>query len=208
MSERIAPFTPAANAPQPFTMQQIDVDRIQEFRKCIECFLCQDTCHILRDHNRKDAFFGPRQLIKLANLDMHPYDGLDRRQMSREEAGVGFCNITKCCSEVCPEHINLTDNGIIPLKERVADIYFDPVMWAARKLSRNKEQRPATVGYRAPAVSSTALPPEPEAVPRVAGPVGVSKDDIVFDTQNPYRARAVPRARYGNGAGDDSAEGA
>ena len=117
-------------------MQQMDVDRIQEFRKCIECFLCQDVCHILRDHNRKDAFYGPRQMIKLANLDMHPYDGLDRREMIREEAGVGFCNITKCCTEVCPEHIHITDNGIIPLKERVADVYFDPVMWVARKFGR------------------------------------------------------------------------
>jgi succinate dehydrogenase / fumarate reductase, iron-sulfur subunit len=148
VSEKIAPFTPAADAPRPFVMQQIDVDRIQEFRKCIECFLCQDVCHILREHNRKDAFYGPRQLIKLANLDMHPYDSLDRREMIREEAGVGFCNITKCCAEVCPEHINLTDNGIIPLKERVADIYFDPVMWLARKLQRKEksadDKRPTT----------------------------------------------------------------
>ena len=138
VSEKIAPFTPAADAPQPFVMQQMDVDRIQEFRKCIECFLCQDVCHILRDHNRKDGFYGPRQIIKLANLDMHPYDSLDRRQMIREEAGVGFCNITKCCAEVCPEHINLTDNGIIPLKERVADVYFDPVLWVARKLTKRR----------------------------------------------------------------------
>jgi succinate dehydrogenase / fumarate reductase iron-sulfur subunit len=78
MSERIAPLTLRADAPQPLVMQQIDVDRIQEFRKCIECFLCQNTCHILRDHTRKDAFFGPRQLIKLANLDMHPYDASAR----------------------------------------------------------------------------------------------------------------------------------
>ena len=136
VSEKIAPFTPAADAPKPFVMQQIDVDRVQEFRKCIECFLCQDVCHILRDHNRKDAFYGPRQLIKLANLDMHPYDSLERHKMIREEAGVGFCNITKCCTEVCPEHIKLTDNAIIPLKERVADTYFDPVMWLARKLTK------------------------------------------------------------------------
>jgi succinate dehydrogenase / fumarate reductase, iron-sulfur subunit len=138
VSEKIPPFTPAADAPRPLVMQQMDVDRIQEFRKCIECFLCQDVCHILRDHSRQDAFYGPRQLIKLANLDMHPYDSLDRRAMIREEAGVGFCNITKCCAEVCPEHINLTDNGIIPLKERVADDYFDPVLWLARKLRRKK----------------------------------------------------------------------
>ena len=130
-------FAPPADVkPGEYRMQQVDVERSQEFRKCIECFLCQDVCHILRDHNRKDAFYGPRQLIKLANLDMHPYDGLERRKMIREEAGVGFCNITKCCTEVCPEHIKLTDNAIIPLKERVADIYFDPVMWLVRKLTK------------------------------------------------------------------------
>jgi succinate dehydrogenase / fumarate reductase, iron-sulfur subunit len=156
MSERIAPFTPRADAPTPLVMQQIDVDRIQEFRKCIECFLCQDTCHVLREHNRKDAFFGPRQLIKIANLDMHPYDSLERHRMAREEAGVGFCNITKCCAEVCPEHINLTDNGIIPLKERVADVYFDPVMWVARKLGKRSDQRTPSIGYKAPEASSTS----------------------------------------------------
>ena len=160
-SAAITPFTPAANAPKPLVMQQMDVDRIQEFRKCIECFLCQDVCHILRDHNRKDAFYGPRQLIKLANLDMHPYDSLDRRKMIREEAGVGFCNITKCCSEVCPEHINLTDNGIIPLKERVADIYFDPVMWLARKLSKSKtEKTPAPAAPKPQAPPVTRKEPE------------------------------------------------
>jgi succinate dehydrogenase / fumarate reductase iron-sulfur subunit len=103
------------------------VDRIQEFRKCIECFLCQDVCHILRDHERKYAFFGPRQMVRLASLEMHPMDNLNRREHLRGEAGVGFCNITKCCTEVCPEHIHITDNAIIPLKERVVDEYYDPV---------------------------------------------------------------------------------
>lgn len=117
---------------EPLRMQQIDVDRVQEFRKCIECFLCQNTCHILRDNERKDVFFGPRQMIRLASLEMHPLDVADRTQFLKEIAGVGACNITKCCTEVCPEHIQITDNGIIPLKERVADTYFDPV----RKLLR------------------------------------------------------------------------
>ncbi|GIV01320.1 MAG: succinate dehydrogenase/fumarate reductase iron-sulfur subunit [Fimbriimonadales bacterium] len=117
---------------EPLRMQQIDVDRVQEFRKCIECFLCQNTCHILRDNERKDVFFGPRQMIRLASLEMHPLDVADRTQFVKEVAGVGACNITKCCTEVCPEHIQITDNGIIPLKERVADTYFDPV----RKLLR------------------------------------------------------------------------
>jgi succinate dehydrogenase / fumarate reductase iron-sulfur subunit len=124
---RIPPLTLEDERTGPLNMQQIDVDRMQEFRKCIECFLCQDVCHVLRDNNRKDIFFGPRQMIKLAGLSMHPYDKAERLRFSKDVAGVGACNITKCCTEVCPEHIHITDNGIIPLKERVADAFFDPI---------------------------------------------------------------------------------
>ncbi|MCL5283977.1 MAG: succinate dehydrogenase/fumarate reductase iron-sulfur subunit [Armatimonadetes bacterium] len=141
VSEKIPPLQLAPDAPNPLVMQQMDVDRIQEFRKCIECFLCQTVCHILRNHNAKEQFYGPRQLIKLANLDMHPYDTLSRREMIRHEAGVGFCNITKCCTEVCPEHIHITDNGIIPLKERVADEHFDPIQHLIRKLAGTDKKK-------------------------------------------------------------------
>ena len=134
-AKKIPPLTTAPDAPKPFVMQQMDVDRIQEFRKCIECFLCQDVCHVLRDHGRTDGFFGPRQMVRIAALEMHPMDTLDRRAQLRGEAGVGFCNITKCCTEVCPEHIHITDNAIIPLKERVADDYWDPVRFVIRKLT-------------------------------------------------------------------------
>ena len=127
MAEKIPPLTTAPDAPRPFVMQQMDVDRVQEFRKCIECFLCQDVCHVLREHGRHDAFFGPRQMVRFAALEMHPMDTANRRAPLKGEAGIGFCNITKCCTEVCPEHIHITDNAIIPLKERVVDDYFDPV---------------------------------------------------------------------------------
>jgi succinate dehydrogenase / fumarate reductase iron-sulfur subunit len=115
-------------------MAQVDVDRVQEFRKCIECFLCQDTCHVLRDHGRADAFVGPRFMIRLASLDMHPLDTVDRIGRIKSEYGSGFCNITRCCTEVCPEHIAITDNGIIPLKERVVSRHYDPVAMLFRKL--------------------------------------------------------------------------
>jgi succinate dehydrogenase / fumarate reductase iron-sulfur subunit len=116
-----------------YRMMQEDIDRIQEFHKCIECFLCQDVCHVIRDHeDKKRAFAGPRFFIKLAGLDMHPLDTRDRSAFIKEQAGVGLCNITKCCTEVCPEHIHITDNGIIPLKERLADNY-DPIVWLLRK---------------------------------------------------------------------------
>jgi succinate dehydrogenase / fumarate reductase iron-sulfur subunit len=73
-------------------------------------------------------------MIRIAGLEMHPKDSLDRRPLLKEEAGVGMCNITKCCTEVCPEHIHITDNGIIPMKERTADLYFDPVKSLGRRL--------------------------------------------------------------------------
>jgi succinate dehydrogenase / fumarate reductase iron-sulfur subunit len=120
----------------PFRMQQIDVERIQEFRKCIECFLCQDVCHILRDHNKGDIFYGPRYMVKIAAMEMHPYDDVDRSEFLKEQAGVGVCNITKCCTEVCPEHIHITDNAIIPLKERVADVFFDPIRGLLRWIKK------------------------------------------------------------------------
>ena len=108
-------------------MQQDDVDRIQEFRKCIECFLCQDVCHVLRDHHLHDEFIGPRFFVYAANLEMNPLDTEDRLEELRKLHGIGYCNITKCCTKVCPEGIQITDNAIIPLKERVVDAAFDPL---------------------------------------------------------------------------------
>jgi succinate dehydrogenase / fumarate reductase iron-sulfur subunit len=141
VNRRIPAFTPSeadASDPRPWRLAQEDVDRIGEFRKCIECFLCQDVCHVLRDHDRKDAFYGPRSMIRIASLEMHPTDSLDRRDLLKGPAGLGLCNVTKCCTEVCPEHIQITDNGIIPLKERMADAYFDPVRWVGRRLRRKR----------------------------------------------------------------------
>jgi succinate dehydrogenase / fumarate reductase iron-sulfur subunit len=132
---------PHANTDGSFRMQQVDVERGQEFRKCIECFLCQNTCHVIRDHEEnKPAFAGPRFFIRYAELDMHPLDTLDRREMTQADAGLGYCNITKCCSEVCPEGIHITDNGIIPMKERVVDTKYDPVFLGLR-IGRRKDRR-------------------------------------------------------------------
>jgi succinate dehydrogenase / fumarate reductase iron-sulfur subunit len=117
-------------------MMQGDVERGQEFRKCIECFLCIDVCHVVRDHpENKDSFFGPRFIMRLAELDMHPLDTLNRIELAKDEAGTGYCNITKCCTEVCPELIHITDNAIIPLKERIIDQHYDPIRWLGRKLT-------------------------------------------------------------------------
>lgn len=127
--KRIQKFTPCAPqaADGTWRMQQSDVDRVQEFRKCIECFLCQDVCHVLRDHQRHDSFVGPRFLLHIAALEMHPLDTADRTSELHEADGIGYCNITKCCTTVCPENIAITDNAIIPLKERVVDRYYDPL---------------------------------------------------------------------------------
>jgi succinate dehydrogenase / fumarate reductase, iron-sulfur subunit len=128
---------PAGMKPGEARMEQVDVERSQEFRKCIECFLCQNTCHVVRDHEEnKRAFAGPRYFIRLAELDMHPLDQLDRKNAAQEEHGLGYCNITKCCTEVCPEHIKITDNAIIPMKERVVDNRYDPLVWLGRKIMR------------------------------------------------------------------------
>jgi succinate dehydrogenase / fumarate reductase iron-sulfur subunit len=137
-NKRIAPFTPAEDAD--WTYYQEDIDRVQEFRKCIECFLCQDVCHVLRDHDRKDAFIGPRFLVRTASLEMHPLDTVDRTPFVKAQGGLGYCNITKCCTEVCPEDIHITDNAIIPLKERVVDRYYDPVLAFLRMIFGNKKK--------------------------------------------------------------------
>jgi succinate dehydrogenase / fumarate reductase, iron-sulfur subunit len=136
VKKTIKPFRPRLpDAPDgTWRMQQADVDRVQEFRKCIECFLCQNVCHVLRDHEKQEQFGGPRFFVRIAGLEMHPLDGLSRTHLLKDELGIGLCNITKCCSEVCPEDIHITDNAIIPLKERVVDDYYDPVRWFLRKL--------------------------------------------------------------------------
>jgi len=139
-NRRIAPFKPRPRDPDgEYRMSQADVDRVQEFRKCIECFLCQDTCHVIRDHEKNNDFVGPRFMIRLASLEMHPLDTADRIPEIRNDFGSGMCNITRCCTDVCPESINITDNGIIPLKERVVDRYYDPLAILARKLRRRKK---------------------------------------------------------------------
>jgi succinate dehydrogenase / fumarate reductase iron-sulfur subunit len=133
-------------APGAYRMQQVDVERSQEFRKCIECYLCQNTCHVVRDHeDNKPAFAGPRLFIRAAELDMHPLDArTDRKDFALEQQGMGLCNITKCCTEVCPEHIRITDNAIIPMKERAVDNHYDPLVWLGRKiLRRDQLPRPA-----------------------------------------------------------------
>ena len=135
-NKRIAPFKPGKKGEDgKYRMNSESAERVQEFRKCIECYLCQNTCHVIRDHEKKDKFVGPRFMIRLASLEMHPLDTEDRVKAIRDDYGSGMCNITKCCTHVCPEHIEITDNGIIPLKERVVDRYYDPIQWIWRKLT-------------------------------------------------------------------------
>ena len=125
INKEIPPFSPRPDVE--WKMYQQDLDRVQEFRKCIECFLCQDVCHVLRDHGKHDEFIGPRFFVYAANLEMNPLDTEDRVPDLKSQHGIGYCNITKCCTKVCPEHIHITDNAIIPLKERVVSRYYDPV---------------------------------------------------------------------------------
>ena len=135
--KKIKPFKPrpADAADGTWRIAQEDVERVQEFRKCIECFLCQDVCHVLRDHHLHEKFIGPRLLVHAAALEMHPLDTEDRLGDLKREQGIGYCNITKCCTKVCPEHITITDNAIIPLKERVVDRFYDPLRRLFRVVS-------------------------------------------------------------------------
>ena len=141
---RVPSFAPPDGLkPGGYRMAQADIDRGQEFRKCIECWLCQDVCHVIRDHDdNKEVYAGPRYFIRHAELDMHPLDTGDRRQSLREEQGLGLCNITKCCTEVCPAGIKITDNAIIPMKERSADQRYDPLGRVLRSWRRRPGRTP------------------------------------------------------------------
>ncbi len=152
VKKTIRPFRPRApDGPDgTWRMGQADVDRVQEFRKCIECYLCQDVCHVLRDHHAHDAFAGPRFFVHVAALEMHPLDIEDRTDELRGAHGIGYCNITKCCTKVCPESIQITDNAIIPLKERVVDRHYDPLAWLARRLRGGPPSGGAPAGATRP----------------------------------------------------------
>lgn len=142
VKKRMKAFRPRKpdNADGTWKMHQDDAERVQEFRKCIECFLCQDVCHVLRDHHKHAEFIGPRFLVHAAQLEMNPLDTENRVPELKNEYGIGYCNITKCCTKVCPEHITITDNAIIPLKERVVDEFYDPVMKLVQLVFRPRKK--------------------------------------------------------------------
>ncbi|MHA2404032.1 MAG: 4Fe-4S dicluster domain-containing protein, partial [Candidatus Kariarchaeaceae archaeon] len=135
VNRKIAPYAHPEGI-ETLTMSQDEVHRVQEFRKCIECFLCQDVCHVLREHQRTDIFAGPRFMVRLASLEMHPRDTADRIPAIKNEFGIGLCNITKCCTSHCPEDIPITDEAIIALKERVVGRFYDPIAIVGRFIKR------------------------------------------------------------------------
>jgi succinate dehydrogenase / fumarate reductase iron-sulfur subunit len=139
VNQKVPAFKMKASQQDDPRFSQQEADRVQEFRKCIECFLCQDVCHVIRDHEKKDEFGGPRFFVRVASLEMHPLDDENRTSLLKEELGIGYCNITKCCTEVCPESITITDNAIIPLKERVVDEFYDPIKKLFRVLVSAKK---------------------------------------------------------------------
>jgi len=167
MAERVPALLAPPMPADGYRMFQQDVERGQEFRKCIECFMCQDVCHVIRDHEEnKQHYAGPRFFIRYAELEMHPLDTNDRRQLAHDRAGLGMCNITTCCTEVCPEHIHITDNAIIPLKERVADDYYDPVKWLLRKVGGgNKKQKAKLPIVDQPSPTTRAASPQAKRAP-------------------------------------------
>ncbi len=123
-------------------MQQVDVERSQEFRKCIECYLCQNTCHVIRDHAENENNVR-RAAVPDADRRAGDAPGRHRRPArpcAQDDFGLGYCNITKCCTEVCPENIKITDNALIPLKERVVGRKYDPLVWLGSKISRRPKE--------------------------------------------------------------------
>jgi succinate dehydrogenase / fumarate reductase iron-sulfur subunit len=187
VAKRIPPFNPRAKTDDEveaggYRMAQIDVERSQEFRKCIECYLCQDVCHVIRDHEEnKTSFAGPRFFARSAELEMHPLDTTDRRAILQAEQGLGKCNITKCCTEVCPEHIKITDNAIIPLKERVVDAQYDPVAWLGRKIRGRKKGTVEAAAATNPAGGPAAVQSETPAR-GIPGPGGYDEHASVEES--------------------------
>ena len=87
VAKTIPAFKPGPEPEGGYRMAQIDVERGQEFRKCIECFMCQDVCHVIRDHEEnKPKYAGPRFFIRFAELEMHPLDVNDRRELAHDGA--------------------------------------------------------------------------------------------------------------------------
>lgn len=121
-----------------YEMHEEEVEQAQQMRKCISCMACYDVCHVLREQMKEYA--GPRNLVKVASLTYHPKDVLDRSALLDGEGYVELCNVTRCCSSVCPQDINITQDAIIPHKERgVAGDETDPVMRAGKHLRETKQ---------------------------------------------------------------------
>jgi succinate dehydrogenase / fumarate reductase iron-sulfur subunit len=135
--------------------------------------------------------------IRYAELDMHPLDTLDRRKMAQEVEGLGYCNITKCCTEVCPEGIHITDNGIIPLKERVVDTKYDPVFLGLR-IGRRKDRRVVGPAANGSGPSPIKRPGRAQSGAPAAATAGRSAP-VGADTSTATLAPAPPR---GPGAAD------
>ena len=211
VNKTIAPFSRPPTCPRrTWRWQQEDIERVQEFRKCIECFLCQDVCHVLRNHETEQPFMGPRFLVRARRArDAPDRPGRPDARTSRTSGGIGFCNITKCCTEVCPEHIKITDNAIIPLKERVADEYYDPIQMAWRKLRGGEASRRAPVGCRAPAGAGAVRrrepderPGAPDAWPPSAGAAVVSRPRRAVRRPDRRGGARQPGSRVGRGGAD------
>ena len=186
VAKTIPPFEPGPEPEGGYRMMQVDVERGQEFRKCIECFMCQDVCHVIRDHEEnKPRYAGPRFFIRFAELEMHPLDVNDRRELAHDK-GIGMCNITKCCTEVCPEHIKITDNAIIPMKERVVDARYDPVAWLGRKITGTIEEDRRGGDRRLSGAGAAALI---FAMARYLSPEWVLSFDAALERARPVRRR-------------------
>ena len=128
VNRKIPPFTPRPNVE--WKMYQQDIDRVQEFRKCIECFLCQNVCHVLRDHEKLEQFGGPRFFVRVAGLEMHPLDGLSRTHAAKGRTSASvYCNITNAARKFAPKTFTLRTMQSFRLKSGWSTSTIDPVRW-------------------------------------------------------------------------------
>jgi len=137
VNKKIPPFKPKAGADWKF--YQEDVDRVQEFASVLSVFFARMFAMCCEITISTSSLAGQDFFVRVAGLEMHPMDGVSRTKLLKDELGIGLCNITKCCTEVCPEDIHITDNAIIPLKERVVDEFYDPLFWMCVKFGSREE---------------------------------------------------------------------
>ncbi|MEK6862098.1 MAG: 2Fe-2S iron-sulfur cluster-binding protein [Nanoarchaeota archaeon] len=121
--EKLSRLKPYFTGPKKKTFSEIhedEVKEIQEMRKCIDCFICYDSCHVIRNHPEL-KFSGPVNVVKVVALDRHPQEKSERSQLLEKE-GLWNCNLSRCCTLNCPQKIKVSEDAITWAKERAVSL--------------------------------------------------------------------------------------